>query len=163
MVIRARTRLEKGEQERVHKQSTFAFDVPFAMSRVAPLFGGDGERAWAKGWNPDFIYPRPARDVPGAVFSVAHGKHSSTWLTTIYDLKAGHIQHVSFIAGSTVTLWDIRLKANGEAATHVEVTYQRTALDQTKRDEVQERSSPDAHTGDTWRKAIIDALEKISK
>jgi hypothetical protein len=46
--------------------------APFA--KAAPLFGPEGERAWAgKHWNPEFIHPQPARDVEGAVFTIQHG------------------------------------------------------------------------------------------
>ena len=52
------------------------FDIvvhaPYAVT--APLFGPMGERAWSgKHWNPEFIYPRPAPDHEGAVFTVRHG------------------------------------------------------------------------------------------
>lgn len=151
------------DEELVHKKASFSFAVPFAKSRVAPLFGAHGERAWAKGWDPQFIHPRPAQDTQGAVFSVAHGGHSSTWITTIYDLKQGHFQHVAFVAGSMVTLVDVQLQATGESATQVEVTYQRTALTASMNDHVVERSANDAKLGEHWRKAIIECLEKNAK
>ena len=61
-----------------HVSSTFHFTVNAPMREAAPLFGPEGERAWAgKDWEPHFVFPAPARDVEGAVFTVQHGEHTA--------------------------------------------------------------------------------------
>lgn len=112
---------------RVHNR--FSFEVPASMSRVAPLFGPEAERHWAgKDWNPEFLYPQPAKDIQGAVFRVRHGPHTSVWVNTLFDLSAGRMQYVSFIDDVLVTTVDVRLTPVDRSHTAVEVTYTRIAL-----------------------------------
>jgi hypothetical protein len=60
-----------------HVNNTFRFEAAAPLARVAPLFGPEGERCWAgKHWDPQFVYPQPARDLEGAVFTVRHGEQS---------------------------------------------------------------------------------------
>ena len=60
---------------RAHVSNSFSFTVNAAMHDAAPLFGPEGERVWAgDDWNPQFVFPIPARDVEGAVFTVRHGE-----------------------------------------------------------------------------------------
>src|SRR5690242_9641972 len=66
-----------------------AFDLTIALpyTEAAPLFGPEGERHWAgKHWDPQFLYPQPAHDEQGAVFTVQHGQVTATWVNTLYDL-----------------------------------------------------------------------------
>ena len=47
--------------------TSFSLTVKAPYEEAAPLFGPQGERAWAgPHWNPEFLYPRPASDVEGA-------------------------------------------------------------------------------------------------
>src|ERR1700733_8302898 len=75
-----------------HVRSDFEFVVHGPYKTVAPLFGPEAERAWGGGeWNPVFLYPQPARDIEGAVFTVQHGGHRSVWVNTAFDLASGHV------------------------------------------------------------------------
>ena len=83
----------------LHVCNEFELTVHAPYKVAAPLFGPEGERVWAGGsWDPHFLYPQPAQDVEGAVFRVSHGRHSSTWVNTAFDLDQGHIQYVYFVA-----------------------------------------------------------------
>ena len=58
----------------VHVRNEFAFTAHAPYEVVAPLFGAEGERAWSGGhWDPHFLYPKPAEDIQGAVFTIRHG------------------------------------------------------------------------------------------
>jgi hypothetical protein len=58
----------------LHLSTSFDLTVHASYAKTAPLFGPEGERAWAgKHWNPEFIHPQPAKDVEGAVFTIQHG------------------------------------------------------------------------------------------
>ena len=62
------------EETPAHVNNAFRFTVPAPLSRAARLFGPEGERCWAGDhWNPEFIHPRPAKDIQGAVFTIEHG------------------------------------------------------------------------------------------
>src|SRR5271167_1816748 len=76
-----------------HTRTEFSFTVDAPFEQVVPLFGAHEERKWADGWDPQFVYPTPARDQQGEVFKVAHGQHSSVWVNTAFDLAAGRIQY----------------------------------------------------------------------
>lgn len=142
-----------------HVVNTFRFALAAPLARVAPLFGPQGERAWAgPHWNPVFLYPQPARDVRGAVFTVQHGPHTSVWINTVYDLAAGRLQYVSLIDGVLVSLIDVRLAAADPAHTAVEVTYTRTALDPAANPTVQAMGAHDRASGPEWQHALEAAL-----
>src|SRR5208283_824194 len=65
-----------------HTRNEFSFTVDAPFEQVVPLFGADEERKWAHDWNPQFVYPNPARDQQGEIFKVAHGQYSSVWINT---------------------------------------------------------------------------------
>jgi hypothetical protein len=114
---------------RTHVSNSFSFTVNAAMHDAAPLFGAEGERVWAgDDWNPQFVFPVPARDVEGAVFTVRHGEHTAVWVNTLFDLETGHMQYVYVLADLLATTIDVRLHPIDAAHTRVEVTYVRTAL-----------------------------------
>src|SRR5580658_3304200 len=117
------------QEARVHLVNSFDVEVHLPYAQAAPLFGPEGERAWAgNDWNPEFIHPRPANDVEGAVFTLhdAHGK--AVWVNTAFDVPGRHFQYVYFIADKLVTTIDVRFTPEGEQNTNVHVTYARTAL-----------------------------------
>ncbi len=104
----------------------FTVDAPF--EQAAPLFGANEERKWAPDWNPQFVYPTPARDQQGMIFRVDHSHHSSVWVNTAFDLAAGHIQYAYVLNDAMATLIDIHLTRESAQKTGVSVVYERTAL-----------------------------------
>src|SRR5271156_2883574 len=82
---------------RAHAEEKFAFVARASMEQVAPLFGADKERVWSPGWDPQFVYPLPAADTQGMVFSVAHHDFRSVWVNTELNLNAGRVQYVYVI------------------------------------------------------------------
>ena len=93
-----------------HVSNSFSFTVNAPMREAAPLFGPEGERAWAgKDWNPQFAFPAPANDVEGAVFTVQHGEHTAVWVNTLFDVEAGRMQYVYVLADLLATTIDVRV------------------------------------------------------
>jgi len=138
-----------------HVSNSFHFLIHAPMAEAAPLFGPNGERAWAgKHWVPEFLYPQPATDVQGAVFTVQHGPHTSLWVNTVFNLAEGRMQYVSFIPGVVVSTIDVRLTASDASTTNVDVTYVRTALDTSANDDVEELGRSDRESGPHWEQAI---------
>lgn len=143
---------------RAHATVSFEFTIEAPMAYAAPLFGPQGERAWAgDDWDPQFIYPTPPRDVQGAVFTLAHGQHPSVWVNTRFDLVQGRMQYVVFLAGLMVTTIDVALEPDG-AGTRARVTYTRTALSPAADEHVGELSRADAIKGPQWHDAIAALL-----
>lgn len=144
-----------------HVTNSFEFDVHAPLSDVAPLFGPEGERCWAgKHWKPEFLYPQPAKDVEGAVFTVAHGPHTAVWVNTIFDVAGGRMQYVAVIPEVMTFTVDVRVNPIGAAATHVKVTYTRTALDASANDTVVAMGDEDRRSEPDWQAAIEAALKR---
>ncbi len=142
-----------------HVSNRFEFVVHAPLTRAALLFGPDGERSWAgTDWNPKFLYPQPAKDIQGAVFTIQHGPHNSVWVNTIFDLANGRMQYVVFVPGTMVSTIDVRLTAQNPSTTTVEVTYVRTALDESANDDVKASGERDRASGAHWQEAIAAAL-----
>jgi hypothetical protein len=142
-----------------HVRNTFQFTIAASLSRAAPLFGPEGERCWAgQHWNPEFLYPSPAKDIEGAVFTVQHGPRTSVWVNTLFDLTAGRMQYVSFIPDALVSTIDVRLTPIDTFTTRAEVTYARTALSPATNDDVEAMGMSDRNNN--WQKAIEDCLKQ---
>jgi hypothetical protein len=158
---KAETAVTEPSQSLAHASNSFAFTVNAAMHDAAPLFGPEGERVWAGDeWNPQFIFPIPARDIEGAVFTVRHGEHTAVWVNTIFDLAGGHMQYVYVLGDLLVTTIDVRLHAIDAAHTKVDVTYARTALRHEADEHVVALREHDAEQGKMWEKAINTYLER---
>jgi hypothetical protein len=146
-----------------HVENGFEFTAHGPYKSVAPLFGALAERGWAGGhWNPQFLYPQPARDVEGEVFTVAHSHLQSTWVNTAFDLEAGHIQYVYVIPETQAVRIDIQVKANDASNTAVRVVYERTALHPRFNQHVNELGLKDRDSGKEWQMGI-DALLRPSQ
>ena len=146
-----------------HTRVEFHFVADAAFEQVAPLFGANEERKWAADWNPQFIYPSPARDVQGMVFRVEHGDHSSMWVNTAFDLAAGHIQYAYVLNDAMATLIDIHLTRDSAQKTGVIVVYERTALIPEANEHVQHFAKGDAKAEKEWEESINGYLAKAKR
>lgn len=139
--------------------TSFNLVVKLPLQQAALLFGPEGERAWAgPHWNPEFLYPRPGRDVEGAVFTIGHGPIKATWVNTSFDLQSRHFQYVYFIPDLMVTVIDVHFSSPSAAETGVHVDYVRTALTPDGNDHVQTMTEGDRKAGNEWQHAIDDFL-----
>jgi hypothetical protein len=143
-----------------HVRNSFMLVVHAPYEEAAPLFGPNGERGWAgPRWDPRFLYPQPAEDVEGAVFTVQHGEHKSVWVNTVYDLEARYFQYVYFIPDVVVTIIDVNFDPMEGGDTQVHVVYTRTALNVAANDDVKALGESDARSGKQWQAAVNAYLE----
>jgi hypothetical protein len=148
-------------QALAHVSSSFSFIVNASMRNAAPLFGPEGERAWAgDNWNPHFLFPAPARDIEGAIFTVQHGEHSALWINTIFDLEGGRMQYVYVLADLLATTIDVHLNPVDAQHTKVDVTYTRTALRPEANEHVAAMSKHDQKQAPEWEHSINAYLSK---
>lgn len=148
--------------ETVHVENSFEFTIDAPIEIAAPLFGALKERDWAgKAWDPEFVYPRPARDAAGAVFTVTRSRLRAIWVNTAFALGAGnsHIQYVYVVPEVQAVLIDIQLKPAG-AATLAHVVYQRTALDAKFNRHMVEMGDRDRGFGTEWQTQIDAYLRR---
>ncbi len=145
----------------LHVRNQFEFTVHAPYQVVAPLFGPEGERGWAGGrWDPQFLYPQPAQDTQGAVFTIRHGHHHAVWINTAFDTSARHYQYVYFIPEAMVVLIDVRFSELDPENTKVNVAYERTALNPEANEHVEEMGRSDRDSGKEWGTAINEYLAK---
>jgi hypothetical protein len=137
----------------MHFRNDFSFVAQAPIEVAGPLFGADKERAWAPDWNPVFLWPQDAGDLSGMVFTVAHGDKTAVWVNTIFDLTAGRVQYVYVLPEVVATLVSVQLSPVGNS-THVEVTYERTALRPAAYDAVRQMAEGDAIAGPEWEHQI---------
>ncbi len=143
----------------MHTQTSFDVVVHASYAETAPLFGPEGERAWAgKHWNPRFIHPAQARDEEGAVFTISHGALNAVWVTTQFDLKNRQIQYAYFIRDLMVTVIDVRLIVIDPGTTKVNVTYSRTAVTPEGNEHVAAMTETDKSSGREWQQALDEYL-----
>jgi hypothetical protein len=142
---------------RAHTEEKFSFTAHAPIDRVGPLFGADKERAWAPKWNPQFVHPAPAADIPGMVFTVAHHHLQAAWVNTDFDLANGRVQYVYVIPEIMVTVITLKVKPDG-TQTQVAVEYDRTALTPEADARVREMAQQDRTSGPEWEKQINQYL-----
>jgi hypothetical protein len=107
------------QAEAVTRTGHLQFEAPIAT--VFPLFTPLGEKHWAKGWNPEILFP-PDRDVAeGMVFRTQEGVEH-VWTVTRYD-PAKHTVAYNIVAhGMLVRQIEVRCRAAGANRTEVAVT-----------------------------------------
>jgi len=145
----------------MHVETSFEVVVHASYAETAPLFGPQGERAWAgEDWDPKFIHPQPAQDREGMVFKVKHGPFSAVWVNTLFDVNEHHFQYVYFLPDIMVTTIDVRFKPVDAGTTRVDVTYARTAVTVAGNEHVATLSEGDRRAGKEWQQAIDKYLAK---
>lgn len=136
-------------------QTKFDVVVKAGYQEAFPLFGPDGERAWAgEHWNPQFAYPRPARDTEGAVFTIAHGTTHAVWVVTAFDREGRRIQYTCVIPDILVAKIDLHFDTPDAGTTRVHVAYERTALSGEGNQHVSIMTEGDRRAGKEWQEAI---------
>lgn len=143
----------------LHTREEFNFIADAPLDVAWPLFGAEGERAWADDWHPVFVWPTVPADQHGMVFTVAHGCKTAVWLNTCFDRAAKRIQYVNFLPDAFVTVITLALRPTGQA-THVEVVYERTALNPTANETVKRLAATDKVSGTHWCRQINQHLHK---
>ena len=143
----------RSEAPLAHTETSFEFTANAPLEKVAPLMGADRERVWAPGWTPHFVFPQPAVDKAGMVFTVQHGPYRVPWVNTEFDPSNGRVQYVYVIPDTMVTVITIRMTPQGNK-THVAVKYDRTALNARANDHVQKFAENDGKSGPEWEGQI---------
>ncbi|HVO61712.1 MAG TPA: hypothetical protein VMT53_12310 [Terriglobales bacterium] len=148
--------------ELVHTREPFSFAISRPYAEVFPLFGAHEERKWALHFDPEFLYPVPAHDQPGMVFTTVQEGMPRVWLNTAFDAATGHVQYVYWIADIIVALIDIRVAASGTNETKVDVIYERTALHLEANEQVLHMAHNDANSGSHWAEMITRCLQSAN-
>lgn len=136
-----------------HRSERFSFTANARYDEVFPLFGALKEKVWAVGWNPKFVWPSPAADCAGMVFSISHEGRDVTWVNTVFDSSTGRVQYAYVVPDVMVTLITVAVRDRG-ATTDVQVQYDRTSLSPDGDELVSDMASHDRRAGPEWADQI---------
>jgi hypothetical protein len=121
-----------------------------------PLFTATGERAWAKGWDPQMLSGDVER---GSVFRTqAHG-HETTWIVVDYRADQGRASYARIVRDLNMGIVDVSC-APAHGGSDVTVTYTLTPLSAEGAEGVASFLAP-AHFDamiEEWRSSISAAL-----
>jgi hypothetical protein len=137
----------------LHTREQFSFVAHAPFDVAWPLFGAEGERAWAPGWDPVFLWPGEPGDREGMVFGIRHELGNATWVNTAFDRHARRIQYVYVIPEVVATVISLQLSCLDQA-TQVAVTYERTALSEAAHGQVRTLAEHDQGAGEEWSRLI---------
>src|SRR3982074_2078148 len=112
--------------ERATRSHSFAVAVP--ARDAFRLFEPEGERAWAQGWEPQYVHPRDGRAEAGMVFTTDHGGEHTIWMMTRHEPAAGLVEYVRTTPGSPIATVMVQCAPLSAARTRVTVIYVFTGL-----------------------------------
>jgi hypothetical protein len=87
------------------------------------LFEPEGERAWAAGWDPHYLYPANGRAERGMVFTTDHGGEETLWTMVRHAPAEGLAEYVRVTPGSRMGNVLVQCAALDLARTRVTVIY----------------------------------------
>jgi hypothetical protein len=135
-----------------------SFVLPVAPDAAFAFFEPEGERAWAPGWSPRYLFPGDGRAEQGMVFTTGEGGDETLWLMTSHDIIRHRVEYVRVTPGSRIGLVGVACEPHGATATEVTVRYTLTALGEAGNRQLDEFAAGyDAYI-DSWRDGIEKAL-----
>jgi len=132
-----------------------SFDLPMPLSAAFPLFEPEGERAWAPGWDPRYVYPADGTAQAGMVFVTDAGEEETLWLVLRHE-PAAAVEYARITPGNRAAIVRVRCQAIGADATRVYVSYEYTGLSEAGNAYV--RSMDEARFREfiaSWREMIL--------
>ena len=134
---------------------SFHLDAP--ITRVFPLFTAGGEKAWARGWEPELLSGREGR---GSVFRTVHDGRETTWIVVDYRPSEGRVSYARLAQGSNIGLVDVQCTTVSDGGTEVSVRYTLTGLDAQGEAFVSRFLDPEQYSRmiEEWRTSIGAAL-----
>jgi len=112
--------------ERAVRSRSFALAWP--PERALGLFTPEGERAWAEGWDPQYVFPRDGRTEAGMVFVTHHGGEETVWTMTRYEPASGLVEYVRTTPGNRTAIVLVQCAPFTQGRTRVTVQYTITGL-----------------------------------
>jgi hypothetical protein len=112
-----------------HVERTHAIRLHAGPHEVFPLFDPLGERLWAPGWEPHFLYPQPGKPEAGAVFTTRQDRGQAViWTIAALDGAGQRIEYLRVTPEEQLARIAIRCAELPDGTTEARVTYSFTAL-----------------------------------
>jgi hypothetical protein len=121
--------------ERAQRVASFVVDLP--AREAFELFTPEGEKAWAHGWEPEYLHPADGRIVRGMVFRTRAGGEETLW--TVARCEPGSaVEYVRCTPGSRIALVNVRCAPLAPGRCEVTVGYAFTGLTQSGNERIRE-------------------------
>jgi hypothetical protein len=136
-----------------------SFELPLPMSEAFRFFEPEGERAWAPGWNPAYVYPTSGEPERGMVFTTGEGEERTIWIVTEYARDAGAVEYARITPNVRTAIVRVQCSLSEAGSTRVTVSYEYTGLSEAGNAYV--RSMDEAAYRafiDSWGEAITKGL-----
>ena len=135
------------------------FDLPLPVSQAFRFFEPEGERAWAPGWNPVYVYPASGQPEKGMVFTTGEGADHTLWIVLGHAPSAGTVEYARITPGARLAIVRVQCAAVDEERARVTVSYEFTGLSEAGNEYVRSMNE-DAFRAfiDSWGEAIRGAL-----
>jgi hypothetical protein len=115
------------EANHVERSATITLVAP--PDKVFHLFEPIGEKAWAAGWEPRFVYPQDEEAKEGAVFKIeAENGPDTTWIISRYDREHNAIEYMTVKPDTRVGRIRVEVAGGSEGTSIAAVSYTFTAL-----------------------------------
>jgi hypothetical protein len=105
-----------------------AFDLPLPMSEAFRFFEPEGERAWAPGWNPAYVYPASGEPGKGMVFTTGEGEEHTIWIVMHYAPATGAVEYARITPNVRTAIVRVQCSPVDTRNTRVTVSYEYTGL-----------------------------------
>jgi hypothetical protein len=111
-----------------HTERFDSFTIALPLAKAFKLFEPEGERAWAPGWDPRYLYPANGEVKPGMVFTTGSGEEATIWTVIRHEPGAGLVEYQRVTPASRTGSVMVQCSEVGGERTRVTVIYKLTAL-----------------------------------
>ena len=137
------------------RRATIRLNAP--PERAFEMFTPLGERAWAQGWDPEFLHPVDGEACVGSVFVTRAGGRETIWTTIAHD-PPSRAAYSRVTPGHHAVVVEVRLRPSDEGGTLADVSYAFTALTPEGNAAVTEMADGFAGWMEEWETSINRAL-----
>lgn len=137
------------------RSATIRLDAP--PERAFGMFTPLGERAWAQGWDPEFLHPVDGEGCEGSVFITRANSIETIWTTVAHD-PPRRAAYSRVTPGLHAVIVQVRLRPSGDGGTLADVSYAFTALTLAGNDAVAEMVAGFDGWMEEWQTSINRAL-----
>jgi hypothetical protein len=137
------------------RSATIRLDAP--PERAFEMFTPLGERAWAQGWNPEFLHPLDGEGCEGSVFVTRAGDRETIWTTIAHHPPSG-AAYSRVTPGLHAVVVRVQLRDSDDEGTLADVSYAFTALTPAGNDAVAEMVAGFDGWMEEWQTSINRVL-----
>ena len=109
---------------------TKAFEMPYPIEELFPLFSPEGEKHWVPGWDYENVMGTTelSEDYVFLTKTHDHGTADAIWIVKKYDPGSHFVQYYKIEPGHKIGVVTVKCMRLDAARTEVRVTYKYTAL-----------------------------------